>query len=115
VKKGRPQAKDIRDDIALASVDKCCDHPADPPYSMAPYRGKAMWWDVTKELGLPEKVVLAKMKALKRRGLITGCPCGCRGDFELTKAGDGFLARTNNIVKELEAIRHLAKDFYPSE
>jgi hypothetical protein len=32
----------------------------------------------------PPKVALAKMRALIRRGLVAGCRCGCRGDFELT-------------------------------
>lgn len=31
--------------------------------------------------GIPEKVVLAKAKRLVQRGLISGCGCGCRGDF----------------------------------
>lgn len=35
----------------------------------------------------PSKVALAKMKALHRRGLVGGCPCGCRGDFEITDKG----------------------------
>ena len=38
-------------------------------------------------VGTPEKVALAKMRALIKRGLVDGCPCGCRGDFELTDAG----------------------------
>lgn len=29
----------------------------------------------------PPKVVLAKMRALLKKGLISGCGCGCRGDF----------------------------------
>jgi hypothetical protein len=33
--------------------------------------------------GLPPKVVLAKAKKLLRRGVIDGCACGCRGDFEV--------------------------------
>lgn len=32
----------------------------------------------------PPKVIRAKLRALLRRGLITGCICGCRGDFNLT-------------------------------
>lgn len=32
---------------------------------------------------LPEKLILSKMNNMIRRGLITGCTCGCRGDFEL--------------------------------
>lgn len=33
--------------------------------------------------GTPEKLQLAKMRQLIRRGLVDGCPCGCRGDFYL--------------------------------
>lgn len=35
----------------------------------------------------PEKLVLAKMAMLIRRGLVDGCTCGCRGDFEITDKG----------------------------
>lgn len=31
----------------------------------------------------PDKLVLAKMRSLVRRGLVEGCPCGCRGDFHV--------------------------------
>lgn len=31
--------------------------------------------------GTPRKLVLAKMRMLIKRGLVDGCPCGCRGDF----------------------------------
>lgn len=30
---------------------------------------------------MPPKLVLAKARKLIRRGLVTGCACGCRGDF----------------------------------
>jgi hypothetical protein len=40
----------------------------------------------------PEKLVLAKMAGLIRRGLVDGCPCGCRGDFEITPKGKQFLS-----------------------
>lgn len=127
MKKGRPQAKDIPDAVALAAVLKCMDHPLTGlqflPYSIEEvmrgyWHGPANIWDVTKELGFPWKVVLAKMRALERRGLIGGpgcCTCGCRGDFELTKEGEAALAGPNSIARELEAVMHLAKDFYPSE
>ena len=36
---------------------------------------------------LPEKLVLGKMRMLMKRGLVGGCPCGCRGDFEITSKG----------------------------
>jgi hypothetical protein len=35
----------------------------------------------------PPKVVAAKLAKLLGRGLVTGCDCGCRGDWELTAAG----------------------------
>ncbi len=49
--------------------------------------------DVTAAMpaGTPAKLVLGKMRVLMRRGLVTGCPCGCRGDFEITEKGEQFL------------------------
>lgn len=41
--------------------------------------------------GTPEKVVLAKMRTLVRRGLARGCCCGCRGDFRITPRGQEWL------------------------
>ena len=38
-----------------------------------------------------EKLVLAKMRQLMRRGLVDGCDCGCRGDFEITEKGEQWL------------------------
>lgn len=37
--------------------------------------------------GIPVKLARAKMGQLIRRGLVDGCICGCRGDFELTYKG----------------------------
>ena len=42
--------------------------------------------------GIPEKLVLAKMRQLIKRGLVDGCDCGCRGDFEISQKGKEFLA-----------------------
>ena len=36
--------------------------------------------------GTPPKLQLAKMRMLMRRGIVQGCPCGCRGDFYLTES-----------------------------
>jgi hypothetical protein len=38
-------------------------------------------------VGTLPKLALAKMRALMKRGLVEGCPCGCRGDFVITPAG----------------------------
>ncbi|ESY89033.1 hypothetical protein X739_00615 [Mesorhizobium sp. LNHC220B00] len=41
---------------------------------------------------LPDKLVIAKMAGLIRRKLLDGCPCGCRGDYEITVAGEKYIA-----------------------
>lgn len=42
--------------------------------------------------GVPWKVVLAKFRRVKGRGLVDGCDCGCRGDWYLTDKGWAVLA-----------------------
>lgn len=39
----------------------------------------------------PEKLIIGKMRMLMRRGLVDGCGCGCRGDFEITQKGLLFI------------------------
>lgn len=41
----------------------------------------------------PEKLARAKMAMLIRRGLVDGCSCGCRGDYEITEKGLAYLLR----------------------
>lgn len=62
-------------------------------------RDKGMWAntsEVQDRLGadIPVKVVLAKARRLIRRGVITGCACGCRGDFEVA---EGAVARVGRM------------------
>ena len=45
-------------------------------------------------LGLPDKLVIGKMRQLMKRGLVSGCSCGCRGDFVITQKG---LDRIKNL------------------
>lgn len=84
MKNGRPQAKDIDDRALLAFVDST---------EKTLHR-----WTSTFDLekaeatrAFPLAVVLAKCSALIKRGLMTGCPCGCYGGFELTTRGVAFL------------------------
>ena len=42
---------------------------------------------------VPPKLVHAKMNMLLRRGVIDGCPCGCRGDYEITEKGKREIER----------------------
>lgn len=46
-------------------------------------------YDVRKVMptGVSPKLVLAKMGKLIRRGYLSGCDCGCRGDYEITEKG----------------------------
>jgi hypothetical protein len=70
------QAKDIIDDVALAAIVACRGRNGVPSW--------ATLWDIQAELPtFPPKVVLAKLRSMVRRGLIDGCACGCRGDFEI--------------------------------
>lgn len=46
----------------------------------------------------PPRLVLAKMQSLVNRGLVDGCDCGCRGDWELTDDGDKELNRLENLL-----------------
>jgi hypothetical protein len=39
-----------------------------------------------------EKLALAKMRQMIHRGVVDGCPCGCRGDFVITDKGRAELA-----------------------
>ena len=69
------QAKDIPDESIIAAIRAYQD--------CTPY--PAHIWHITKALpDIPEKVIMAKLRSMKRRGVIwTGCMCGCRGHFEL--------------------------------
>lgn len=43
--------------------------------------------------GTPLKIQLSKMRMLLRRGLVGGCPCGCRGDWLITQKGRAWLTK----------------------
>lgn len=46
--------------------------------------------------GTDDKLQVAKMVMLIRRGLVSGCGCGCRGDFEITEKGLEFLCKSES-------------------
>jgi hypothetical protein len=39
----------------------------------------------------PQNLRMAKMRRLLAQDLVTGCGCGCRGDFEMTKRGYDYI------------------------
>lgn len=47
--------------------------------------------------GIPDNVVHAKMRRLIARGLVDGCDCGCRGDFEITDKGREYLRACSSL------------------
>ncbi len=48
----------------------------------------ATTWDIQAHLSqFPPKVVLAKLRSARKRGLLNGCACGCRGDWEVMIVG----------------------------
>ncbi|KKB99462.1 hypothetical protein [Mycolicibacter arupensis] len=115
-------ARDIPDVVFLAAVSCCQD----------PMPGGDWYWalrdDVTRVLGgldrnapvrsdevpgVPWKVVLAKFRRVKKRGLVDGCDCGCRGDFELTSKGrellfDALIAETDAYLAAVEVLINFA-------
>lgn len=48
----------------------------------------------------PDRLVLAKMRALIRSGLVDGCDCGCRGDYVLTEKGRAMIGQETDDDKE---------------
>jgi hypothetical protein len=75
---------------------QCKDIPDEPILSfLLKHRGQWCNWCFENEKNVslampkdtPPKLKLAKMKNLIRRGLVSGCDCGCRGDFEITQKG----------------------------
>lgn len=94
----RMQAKDIPDGLVLGIIQAfMVDH---PEYRERKFRHRdllwSFFWNIEDSLalvmpGVPSKVLDAKLRALHRRNLITGCTCGCRGDFATTEAGEALI------------------------
>lgn len=91
MKDGKLQAKDLDDRTVLAVVQRLAARTIEgnnygPPFWV-------FTWDLEKELGLENtgRLLLAKCEALIKKGLLDGCTCGCRGDFELTTKGEAML------------------------
>jgi Mn-dependent DtxR family transcriptional regulator len=104
MKNERMQCKDIADsrflqivdDLAYRRISQRHEHIKslyDPP-------DPVMSWDVSDHLGVDQKLMLAKAERLIERGLMDGCPCGCRGDFELTTAGEELVRSSRQQGKD---------------
>lgn len=68
------QAKNISDDEVLRVVDR-----------RSGYDSFVSTFEIQAELSsFPEKAVLAKLRSMVKRGILSGCACGCRGNFRRT-------------------------------
>lgn len=70
------QAKDIRPDDVLIAIRQVRTGIG------------ASRWKVGTFLGVPEKVMLAKLRHMTLSGILRGCYCGCRGDFTIVGEED---------------------------
>jgi hypothetical protein len=75
----RMQCKDISDEVFLAALRRV------PGSANCGWRNR---WAVHAELEavvgpVPERLMLAKARRLIARGLMKGCACGCRGDWQI--------------------------------
>lgn len=90
------QAKDVNDRIVLEFLERLSHAPPGGRWANWCQQADGEPWarSVLRACpyGTPPKVALAKMRRLMRRGLVTGCGCGCRGDFEITDLGRHFLS-----------------------
>lgn len=50
-----------------------------------------MIWELAAELDIHPNRVRSKVRRARKRNLVDGCICGCRGDFELLPAGEKML------------------------
>lgn len=71
----RPKASDITDDVMMGAFRSVRGKNGVPEWAaLSDIQGALPSW--------PKRVVLAKLRSLVKRGLLDGCTCGCRGDFE---------------------------------
>lgn len=89
-------ARDIPDIVFLRAVAAASRHGLwSTRWDVAQILGGFTLDDPYREIGgvpgVPWKVVLAKFRRVRGRGLVTGCDCSCRGDFELTDKGRALI------------------------
>lgn len=77
-------AKDIEDGVLLHCIDKIqqTTHRAAVLNKYPDKYDHSLWQFFNEDA--PYKVIKAKLQKLIKQGYVTGCVCGCKGDFELT-------------------------------
>ena len=97
------QAKHIPDRGILGEIRRLSATPWPGGQTNDTYDRWVMFDELQAAPAFPAKVVRAKLAALIRRGLLTGCTCGCRGDFELTPAGEALLDAEPSVTPPASA------------
>lgn len=82
MKNGKLQAKDLPDADIVAAIKATQGLNGVPHWSArSDIDARPPQW--------PRRVVLAKLASLVKRKIISGCTCGCRGDFEFGERWPG--------------------------
>lgn len=61
------------------------------------HQGRYQWvmvWELADYFNIHPNRIRSKVRRAGRRGLVDGCICGCRGDFELLPAGERMVRET---------------------
>jgi hypothetical protein len=84
------QANDI-DDIALLRFIDAKQHQLRDEHGTGWLPWVCMWDFEPPYTDLPGNLFRAKMATLIKRKLVSGCACGCRGDYHLTTRGRAYI------------------------
>lgn len=103
---GKIQAKDIPDKALIDLIDRLWNAPRaylDAAGELVVfYPTAASIFDICKQWdAIPVKVIQTKLKSLKKRNLIDGCVCGCRGDFTVVHETDLPLYRIYDADRDM--------------
>lgn len=103
MKRGRMQAKDVPTRAVLEFLAQLPEHHGAGWHDLKPREQFMPTVLDAMPAGTPEKVALAKMRRLIAAGLVDGCGCGCRGDFNLTEKGRSELAGSTTRAERVTA------------
>jgi hypothetical protein len=85
------QAKHIKTKDMMALIDAICAIPKIHKLQWDGFEMRKTWANTADIFALwpdiPQKVILAKLRNLDKKGLVDGCACGCYGGFTVTDKG----------------------------
>ena len=81
MKNNRLQCKDLSGAAIVEHIYRINKAHDAPAMLVPPEDSKYSVWPTYSPVPIPEKLLRAKLRQLIDHGWITGCACGCRGDF----------------------------------